>query len=102
MPAKRLPMKGSVEPGAAWKPSLVRSARGPSADFHFDGYISRSEGPYRTLIRGQTLTSKGSPCWCSRGSPLGEGSPCDSSIVERNDNSRALCRGQGWWKIRAR
>ncbi len=37
---------------------------------------------YRTLTRGQTLTLKGSPCWCSRGSPPGAYKPCDSIMVE--------------------
>ena len=61
-----------------------------------------SQSPYRTLTRGQTLTLKGSPCWWSKGSPLGDGSPCDSSIVELQESRYALCRGQGRWKIRAR
>jgi acetyl esterase/lipase len=53
-------------------------------------------------VLGQTLTFRGSPCWWSSGSPLGEGRPCDSIIVDRYDDRRALCSGQGRWKIRAR
>jgi prepilin-type processing-associated H-X9-DG protein len=33
---------------------------------------------------------------------LGEGSPRDSIIVERNDNKRAVQRDQGRWKMRVR
>jgi hypothetical protein len=41
-----------------------------------------SSGDYLTLVRGQTLTLKGSPCWWSSGPSPGAGNPCDSSIVE--------------------
>lgn len=30
---------------------------------------------YRTLTEGHTPTLKDSPCWCTSGSPFGEGSP---------------------------
>ena len=64
--------------------------------------LAAKEAGYRTLTLGQTLTFRGSPRWWSSGSPSGEGRPRDSIIVERYDDRRAACSGQGRWKIRAR
>ena len=61
-----------------------------------------SSGAYRTLIRGQTLTLKDSPCWWSSGSPPGAGNPCDSSIVERQESRLAPRSVQGRWEILTR
>ena len=57
---------------------------------------------YLTLVLGQTLTLRGSPCWWSSGPPPCDGSPCASIIVERHESRRAVCRGQGSCKIRTR
>jgi len=74
-------------PFVGW--SRVRAARSRVAS-----------GGYLTLVLGQTLTFKGSPCWCSSSPPSGDGSPCASIIVERYDDRWAACRGQGSYKIR--
>ena len=62
-----LEMVGSLvsDPGP-----LRRAAESPSAVA-----AGRSKGCYLTLILGQTLTFKGSPCWCSSGPSSGDGSP---------------------------
>src|SRR3712207_791663 len=93
--------------------SDLNTARQLSANFSMDKRLSdeRSlpiygfrayrplEGYYRILTRGQTPTFTGSPCWCSNElPPPGEGSPCDSSMVELYDSKRASCRSQGRWK----